>query len=154
MRHGAGKLMSLILVLLTLMGAMLLVTLGASAYSSIRKNTDASDSKRMSLGYVANKIASCDTAGCVRAEERFGLPTIVLIEEGLEECETLIYFFEGQLMEHFKLTESEIEPQYGTVLANLSAFDFDCSPDRIVLTATENSGAVSQMTVALMAKGE
>lgn len=154
MRPGAGKLVSLILVLLILLSAMLLVTMGASAYSNIRNNTDAADAERMSLGYVANKVGSCDAVGGIRTENRNGIKTIVLSEEGLESCETLIYFYEGQLMELFKLTESEIEPQYGTVLANLSAFDFELTGDRLVLQATDRNGAESHMTVALMAKGE
>ena len=152
-RHPETKLMSTLLILIYLLGSMLLVTMGAGAYSALRANTDSSDAARMSLGYVANKIRSCDAQGRITVEERNGIETLVLTEENYEDCETLLYVYDGTLREIFQLTGAGIEPEYGTVLANVSSFDFGYNGDHFDLTAEYADGSSRRLTVALRAGG-
>ena len=152
-RHPETKLMSILLVLLYLLGSMLLVTLGAGAYSALRANTDASDARRMSLGYVSNKLRSCDAEGMISMETRDGIEMAVLTEEGYEDCETLIYYYDGALREIFQLKGAAIEPQYGTVLAYLDGFGFGYEGDSFHLTAAYTDGSSESLTVYLRTGG-
>lgn len=152
-RHPETKLMSILLVLLYLLGSMLLVTLGAGAYSALRSNTDASDTRRMSLGYVANKLRSCDAEGMIRMETRDGIEMAVLTEENYEDCETLLYYYEGALRELFQLKDAGIEPMYGTVLTELKSFDFGFDGNCFRLMAEYPDGESGCLTVYLRAGG-
>ena len=153
-RHPETKLMSTMLILLYLLGSMLPVTLGAAAYSALRAHTDASDARRMSVGYVAGKIRSCDASGRITLEERNGLETLVLTEEAYENCETLLYVYDGALREVFQTTGADIAPEYGTVLAEVSSFDFGFFKDRFELCAVFPDGSDLSLTVALRAGGK
>lgn len=152
-RHPETKLMSILLVLLYLLGSMLLVTLGAGAYSALRSNTDASDTRRMSLGYVANKIRSCDAEGRIVMENRGGVEMVVLTEEDYDDCETLLYYYDGALRELFQLKGAGIEPMYGTVLTELTGFDFGFEGNCFRLKADYPDGESGCLTVYLRAGG-
>lgn len=152
-RHPETKLMSTMLFLLYLLGSMLPVTLGAGAYSALRTHTDASDARRMSLGYVAGKIRSCDAEGRITIEERNGIETLVLTEEAYENCETLLYVYDGALREIFQTTGADIGPGYGTVLAEVDLFDFGFRADRFELSAVFPDGSDLSLTVALRTGG-
>lgn len=148
-RHPETGLMSITLILLYLFGSMLVVTLGAGAYSALRAQSDVSDAKRMSIGYVAAKIRSSDSAGRITIERRNGIEALVLTEEGYEDCETLLYVYDGSLREIYQLIGSDIEPEYGTVLAEVNSFDFGFRGDRFELNAIYADGEAVSLTVAL-----
>lgn len=155
MTNRTVSLISFILFAVYTICCILLVTVGIMVYRNIGSQSASGDNMRLSLGYVANKLRSNDIANSVSIEKRDGTDMLVLKYEGEDDCETLVYWYDGYLYEMFKFTDNEIEPQYGTKLCALDRFDMALDGSRISFRANDAYGHEMEMSYALMsAQGE
>ena len=143
------NLLSFVLLTVFIVSSMLLVVIGISAY----KNTDAAgseaDSIRMSLGYITNKLKAEDRQDAISIKDYMGVKAIAIKHEYEEECETLIYFYNGNLMEMFKFADSDIAPEFGTKLCELNGFNADIDNGLVTVEAVFTNGETGHTYIAL-----
>ena len=117
-QSSAGALASLMLT--CVFGATLLLSLaaGAGVYRRVQSRVEESAQARESLSYVAAKIHACDRAGMVEAGS-FGGGGAVFLYEEIEgfTYETILYVYDGYLMEMLCEKGGEMPPEFGETVA-------------------------------------
>ena len=137
-KRGIG-LVSFTLFALYITGCLLLTTIGVASYKNIRAQSSEASNVRETLGYVVNKLRAGDIEGAVSVETRFDAPALVIKYEGGDECETLIYHYEGALYEMFRFTDSYIEPGFGTKLCEADSFEVTLEDGIVYLSCGGNT---------------
>ena len=113
-QSSAGTLASLMLT--CVFGATLLLSLaaGAGVYRRVQDRVDENSQARVSLNYIAAKIHACDQAGMVEIGS-FGEGGAVFLYEEVEGSvyETILYVYDGELMEMLCEKGGEMPPEFG-----------------------------------------
>ena len=112
--------------------AMGVTLLGTGVYRAVAGDADANSTQRTALSYVVNQIRRAD-AGGVAVGTFGGADALRLTETGEDGSVyvTLIYCFEGSLMELYMEEGTGLAPEDGMPLLELSSLD---------LSVTENGG--------------
>ena len=113
-QSSAGTLAALMLT--CVFGATLLLSLaaGAGVYRRVEDRVDESSRARVSLSYITAKIHACDQAGMVEAGS-FGEGGAVFLYEEFDGFvyETILYVYDGNLMEMLCEKGWEMAPEFG-----------------------------------------
>ncbi len=153
-RGGAGTAVSLIVACVFGAALLLSLTAGAGVYRQVQNRADSSAAQRLGLPYITAKIHSCDASGAVRAGI-FGGEDAVFLEEDLDgaACETIIYVYDGWLMELFCEKDSGLSPRDGQQI--IEARDLTVSQEgRLLrLTYTDEAGRSETTDVFLRSGG-
>ena len=112
--------------------AMGVTLMGTGVYRAVAGDADANSAQRTALSYVVNQIRRAD-AGGVAVGTFGGADALRLTETGEDGSVyvTLIYCFEGSLMELYMEEGTGLAPEDGMPLLELSSLD---------LSVTENGG--------------
>ena len=108
------------LMLTCVFGATLLLSLaaGAGVYRRVEDRVEESSRTRVSLSYIAAKIHACDRAGMVETGS-FGDGGAVFLYEEFDgfTYETILYVYDGNLMEMLCEKGAEMDPEFGETVS-------------------------------------
>lgn len=123
-QHQIGELFTFALVALFAVLALFLAVIGIKDYQSVLDATDVNNDARVAMGYVANKIRTCDEADLITVKNMDGRNVLVLKEmyDG-DEYETRIYHYDGVIMEQGYEEGEEFLLEDGTEIVGAQAFD-------------------------------
>ena len=117
-QSSAGTLASLMLT--CVFGATLLLSLvtGAGVYRRVQGRVEENAETRVSLSYITGKIHACDQAGMIKAGS-FGGGGAVFLYEEIEGYiyETILYVYDGYLMEMLCEKGNEMPPEFGETVS-------------------------------------
>ena len=117
-QSGAGTLASLMLS--CVFGATLLISLatGAGVYRRVENRVEDNSRLRVGLSYIATRIHACDQAQMVEAGS-FGEGGAVFLLEEVDGAvyETILYVYDGCLMEMLCEKGGEMPPQFGETIS-------------------------------------
>jgi len=136
---------------------MVLLT-GAGSYQRLTERDSASYSRRTAVQYVAAKVRGADAAGCVTvsdfAGDADGGDTLFLKEtvDGADYC-TRIYYDDGYIRELFTAADAAVSPEDGEKVLAARGLSFSAADGRLTVTATDENGAVTSLTLALRSGG-
>lgn len=130
---------------------LFLVNIGVQVYRNVVVANQDNFELRTSLSYVATKVRQADKAGCVQIKQVDGVDILVLTEEdGDEQYETNIYYYEGWLYEHFMEKGDWFEPGYGMETFEIDAFSMEETENGVLcFTARNRSGDIEELTLVL-----
>ena len=148
-QSSAGTLASLILT--CVFGATLLLSLvtGAGVYRRVEDRVEESSRTRVSLSYIAARIHACDQAGMVETGN-FGEGGAVFLYEEIEGSvyETILYVYDGNLMEMLCEKGGEMPPEFGEAVSPAQALAVAEPREGLLrLTLTEPDGQVQTIDV-------
>lgn len=107
-----------------LIGSLVLINVGMHVYKNIVAHNVENFRLRASLSYVATKVRQNDVKNAISVEEHEGVPVLVLREEKESgNYRTMIYCYEGNLMELFQEESMEFELKDGLEVLPVSGFD-------------------------------
>lgn len=117
-QSSAGTLASLVLT--CVFGATLLLSLAAGAvvYRRVEDRVEDSSQARVSLSYITAKIHANDQTGMVETGS-FGEGGAIFLYEELEGSvyETILYVYDGSLMEMLCEKGGEMPPEFGETVS-------------------------------------
>ncbi|HOG01360.1 MAG: hypothetical protein BWY35_00740 [Firmicutes bacterium ADurb.Bin248] len=155
MLRDAGRGITATAAMLLLFTAFALLSLlqalyGAAVYERVAGRMDDGYNLRASLSYVANKLHAHDGAGGVDIEQAEGLPVLRLRDEERESV-TLVYFFDGALMEQTVEAAARFDPGAGQRIAELADFTIREIEGGYAFTAYTFEGTMRALDVRLRA---
>lgn len=119
MRQGTGKGTVAALALTCVFGATMLLSLatGAGIYRSVTGRVETASERRVGLSYITAKVHSFDEAGGVHVGYFWGQDALYLLQDydGVT-YETILYVYDGHLMELFCQAGWEQEPEAGQAI--------------------------------------
>ena len=150
-QSSAGTLACLMLT--CVFGATLLLSLtaGAGVYRRVEDRVEESSRSRVSLSYITAKIHACDQAGMVESGS-FGEGGAVFLYEGFGESvyETILYVYEGHLMEMLCEQGGEMPPEFGETVSPARALSVTEPREgllRLTLTGTDGQESCADVYV-------
>ena len=154
-QSGAGTLAALALT--CVFGATLLLSLaaGASVYRRVADRVEQSAADRVSLSYVTAKIHASDAAGMVEARPYGDGDGIFLYQEfeGVT-YETILYVYDGYLMEMLCETDWEMDPEFGEIVTEARELTVEQpAPGLLRMALTGPDGGVQRADVFLRSEG-
>ena len=154
-QSSAGTLAALMLT--CVFGATLLLSLaaGAGVYRRVEERVDESSRSRVSLSYITAKIHACDQAGMVEAGS-FGEGGAVFLYEEIEGFvyETILYVYDGSLMEMLCEKGWEMSPEFGEAVSPARALSVTQPREGLLrLSLTETDGQVRSADVYVRSVG-
>ena len=154
-QSSAGTLAALMLT--CVFGATLLLSLtaGAGVYRRVEDRVDESARTRVSLSYITAKIHSSDQARMVEAGS-FGEGGAVFLYEEIDGFfyETILYVYDGQLMEMLCEKGWEMSPGYGEAVSAALALEVEELREGLLrLRLTEEDGQVRTADVYIRSVG-
>ncbi len=154
-QSGAGTLAALALT--CVFGATLLLSLatGASVYRRVADRVEESAADRVSLSYVTAKIHSSDAAGMIETKPYGDGDGIFLYQEYEGDTyETILYVYDGYLMEMLCETEWELDPEFGEIITEARDLTVtQPAPGLLRMTLTGTDGDVQSVDVFLRSEG-
>ena len=145
------------LTLTCVFGATMLLSLatGASVYRNVAERVESASGRRVGLTYITAKIHAYDQQGRVSAGDFGGQDAVFLLQEiDGNIYETILYVYEGQLMELFCEQGWELEPRDGqSITAAESLTVWEGSPGLLRLSYTGADGRTEMADVFLRSAG-
>ena len=154
-QSSAGTLASLMLT--CVFGATLLLSLvtGAGVYRRVEDRVEESSRTRVSLSYIAAKIHACDRAGMVETGS-FGEGGAVFLYEEYDGFvyETILYVYDGNLMEMLCGKGEEMPPEFGEAVSPAQSLIVTEPREGLLwLSLREADGQVSSAAVYVRSVG-
>ena len=152
--RGRTKLVHMICVLVVIcmfaVSAMVLVNVGAMIYKNITENNLETFRLRTSLSYVKTKINQFDERGRITVDKKDGNNILILSEdvEGVA-YDTVVYFYEGKLLETLHEAGAEYKLSDGFTILNIEKFEIVKDGSMIKMVATDKHGKSETMYVKL-----
>ena len=141
-QSSAGALAALMLT--CVFGATLLLSLatGAGVYRRVESRVESSAQARVSLSYITARLHAYDRAGMVRTGSFGDGGAVFLYEEsGGTVYETILYVYDGYLMEMLCEKDKEPDPEFGETVSPALALTVTELGDGLVrLTLTQPDG--------------
>ncbi len=132
--------------------SLLLVVIGAKVYRDLALAGSENAELRSAFSYVANKVRmNGGLAGAVHVEERGGI-SVLSLQESFDgaEYETVIYYYDGALREHFGLLGQRLMPEAGERIAEAADFQIEKQgTDGLLLTLVDTDGTPRSMYLSL-----
>lgn len=131
--------------------SLFLVNIGVQVYKNVVTANNDNFQLRTSLSYVATCIRKADGEGMVYLEDRDGLTVLVLEEKyGEQYFQTLIYYKDGWLFEHFMAKDGYFEPGYGMNTFEIAGFTMEqAESGQLHMTARNNAGDTEELYIGL-----
>ena len=154
-QSSAGALAALMLT--CVFGVTLLMSLaaGAGVYRRVEDRVDESSRSRVSLSYITAKIHAGDQAGMVEPGS-FGEGGAVFLYEEFDGFvfETILYVYDGELMEMLCEKGYEMPPEFGEAVSPARALAVtELREGLLRLTLTETDGQVRSADIYIRSVG-
>ncbi|GFI62499.1 hypothetical protein IMSAG049_01683 [Clostridiales bacterium] len=120
-QHYMEWLVALLLFGIFAVCVLIVLLTGADAYRGLTQRDRDAYLRRTCTQYIATRVRQADSLGDI-AVEPFGEGNALAIAEG--EYHTLVYCYEGWLMELYCGIEAELEPEDGERLLEMKGLDF------------------------------
>ena len=145
------------LTLTCVFGATMLLSLatGAGVYRNVAERVESASGRRVGLTYITAKIHAYDQQGRVLAGSFGGLDAVFLLQE-LDGVmyETVLYVYEGQLMELLCERGWELEPADGLSITQAEGLEVsEPEPGLLRLSYTGADGQTETADVFLRTAG-
>ena len=145
------------LMLTCVFGVTLLLSLvtGAEVYRRVEERGDESSRARVSLSYITAKIHGYDQAGMLETGD-FGESGAVFLYEEIDGFvyETILYVYNGNLMEMLCEKGWELSPEFGEVVSPARALTVAQPREGLLrLSLTEADGQVRSADVYVRSVG-
>lgn len=115
--------------------SVMIIYIGSGVYGGISENKSANEQKRTTLSYIVNKVR--DTGGSISIRETDGIPVLALQDNtGDVTVETLIYEYDGRLMEMRIMAGDEFDLKFGSTLLKTDGIVFELDKERKLLSVT------------------
>lgn len=129
------------------LASLFLTNIGVKVYKNIVITNNNNFELRTSLSYIATKIRQADTMGEVYLTKKDGTDVLVIGEwiDG-NKYETLIYYYNGFLCEHYREAETEYTLDYGMEMIQIA--DFSMKQDEggmFIFTASNQAGETEEL---------
>lgn len=153
--QGAGTIAALILALVFGMTLLLSLITGAGVYRNVEERVERASAERVGLTYISAKIHAADEAGAVEAGSFEGLDAVFLYEDmGGLEYETILYVYEGKLMELFCERGWELMPENGEEIADAESLEVEAEGKLLRLKYRGADGREERADIYLRSGGE
>ena len=156
-RHIVDVAFILCLMLLFVLCALSVISLGAGIYKknieSMKNNYD----HRTACAYITEKVRQSDTNGTIFVQDLFGQNALVLQEEiNGTLYNTYIYDYDGYLMELYARADlNTFYPQSGQKLLEVNSFDISQESDSLFLAnIVLSDGAKESVYIAKRSTGD
>lgn len=154
-QSGAGTLAALALT--CVFGATLLLSLaaGASVYRRVADRVERSAADRVSISYITAKLHASDAAGKIEARPYGDGDGLFLYQDydGVT-YETILYVYDGYLMEMLCEKGWEMEPEFGELVTEAQALTVSRPESGLLrLTLTGPDGGVQTADVFVRSEG-
>lgn len=150
-RSGAGAIAAM--ALSCVFGAAMLLSLaaGAGVYRRVAERVDRAANGRVGLTYITAKMHSYDAAGKIESGTFGGGDAIFLLQDvGGQTYETILYVYDGQLMEMLCRRGWEPEPSGGQAITDARSLTVaEPSPGLLRLTFENADGTVQRSDIEL-----
>ena len=152
---GAGTMAALMLT--CVFGATLLLSLatGASVYRRVADRVEESSQARVSLSYVTARLHGYDERGMAEAGT-FGDGGAVFLYEDLDGLtyETILYVYDGYLMEMLCEKDWESDPEFGEIVSPAQALKIaQPAPGLLRMELTGADGSVQSADILIRSVG-
>ena len=145
------------LTLTCVFGATMLMSLatGASVYRNVAERVESASGRRVGLTYITAKIHGYDQEGRVVAASFGGQDAVFLLQElDGKIYETILYVYEGQLMEVLCEQGWELEPADGQTITAAEALQVsEPEPGLLRLSYTGADGQTETADIFLRSAG-
>ncbi len=133
-RHVIDTVFILCLMLLFILSALSVITIGAGVYKRNVNTMSDNYSNRIACAYITEKIRQSDNLGRVYVDNLFDQNTLVLQNEVNGQLyNTYIYDYNGYLMELYANADiKEIFPQSGQKIMEITSFDIEEVSDTLL----------------------
>lgn len=151
-RHSVDVLFMFVLFAVFAVLSVLIIYIGSGVYDRIAENKQANEQTRTTLSYIANKVRETGGGENVYIKETDGIPVLVLKSniDG-EPVETLIYEYDGRLME-MRVSEGDMfELQFGSTILKTGgiAFEIDDAKELLSVSVKEKGGSGNDISIYL-----
>lgn len=144
-QSSAGTLAALMLT--CVFGATLLLSLaaGAGVYRRVENRVEESSQARVSLNYITARIHAYDQAGMVDTGS-FGDGGAVFLYEEIDGAtyETILYVYDGSLMEMLCEKDGEMDPEFGETVSPAQALTVEEPREGLLRLALTEPGGKAQ----------
>ena len=154
-QSSAGTLACLMLTCVFGVTLLLSLVTGAEVYRRVEERGDESSRTRVSLSYITAKIHGYDQRGMLEAGE-FGESGAVFLYEEIDGFvyETILYIYNGNLMEMLCEKGWEMSPEYGEPVSPAQALTVTQPREGLLrLTLTERDGQERTADVYVRSEG-
>jgi len=129
---------------------VLSLLLGMDLYRSTQEKAEASEAGRLGPVYITAKLHSADASGGVRIG-RFGDGDALFLTERYEGTtfETVLYAYDGWMMELLCRDSAEMEPDAGEQITRCESFKARSEDGLITVSFTDQTGATETVHVFL-----
>ena len=112
------------LILILTVCSFLVLFYEISAYSNVNDKNEAYDSTHLPLLYLQNKMRSANEVSCEN--------NVLIITNG--KLDTLIYLYDGNLLELTTLKDAEIDHKAGEKIFEMDSFEVKENEDKIYIS--------------------
>jgi len=147
--HVADVLFTLALFCVFAICSMLVIVIGANAYTSSLDRMDAAFDSRTTLSYIAGKIRQNDAVDSIYLGDIAGIPALVMEQDYDGRIfTTYIYHHEGILKELMLGPDSEAGPESGQSLIPVHSLGMEQAGEGIYrFTCTDSEGLTTEMLI-------
>ena len=137
---------------------LLVLLTGADSYRRLAERDGASFDRRTAVQYVAARVRSADAANAVSVgsfDGGAGNDTLFLREDidGASYV-TRVYCYDGSIRELFTEADAPVSPEDGEQVLSASGLTFAESDGVLTVSAAEDGGAVTELTLLLRSGSE
>ena len=153
--HVIDTVFVICLLLLFLISALTVISIGASIYKKNVEQTSENYAQRVSIAYVTEKVRQSDLEGKVFVQELFDSNVLVFHETVNGALyNTYIYSYDGYLMELFARADlNNFYPQTGQKILKLHSFDVERTSDNLLKAkVTEEDGSEETVFISIHSK--
>lgn len=134
--------------------SILIILMATNVYQSTVKASNISDSSRMSLSYVAEKVHQNDSEGSVKLDDFDGCKALITEQNyGGKSYRTYIYAHDGQLKELYMKDGMEAGAGAGTPIMEVKDFDIsEIDTGLFRISCRDAEGHVSSTVIGTRSK--
>lgn len=151
-KHSVDVLFMFILFTVFAVLSVMIIYIGSGVYNRISENKEINEQKRTTLSYMANKVREAGKRENVSVTESDGVSVLtVKSEENGEVIETLIYQYDGRLMEMRVREGDKFDLQFGDTLLKTEGVEFSMDSEKGLLNirVSDNNKNSSEVSVYL-----
>lgn len=151
-RHVIDTVFVICLMLLFLISALTVISIGANIYKKNVATTSENYAQRVSIAYITEKVRQSDVDGNVYVQRLFD-QNVLVFEQTVNGSvyNTYIYSYDGYLRELFARADiGNFYPQTGQKILKLNSFDIEKTSDNLLkATVTEEDGSKETVFIAV-----
>ena len=139
-RKGPLDLFLILLLMCAFAGfALILVSIGTSAYKTVLSNVETTSELRLPLSYISNKIHQGDQAGAIRLEHKEDITALVINStEKNASYENWIFALDGGLYEVLVKAGDDFKLSNGIKVMDISKFEIQMKSNNLVSIKSYN----------------